>query len=69
MVRFAEVSFQNYLVSWGCIWPELRLGSDLSGLCTAGVVASRAHWRSGICVVRLQMAIKLNQVKYTHADG
>ena len=28
-----------------------------------GVVASRAQWRLGIFTVRLQIAIKLNQVK------
>ena len=28
-----------------------------------GVVASRAQWRFGIFVVRLQMAMKLNEVK------
>ena len=48
----------------GSIWLELGLGLDLSGLCVAGVVASRAQWRFGIFAVGLQMAIKLNQVKY-----
>ena len=32
----------------GGIWLELGLGLDLSGLCIAGVVASRAQWRYGI---------------------
>ena len=55
-VRFADVSFRNYLVN--------SVVLDLSGLCIAGVVASRAQWRFGIFTVWLQMAIKLNQVKY-----
>ena len=37
------------------------MGLDLSGLCIAGVVASRTQWRFGIFAVGLQMAIKLNQ--------
>ena len=30
-VRFAEVSFRNYLVNWGYTWLELGLGFNLSG--------------------------------------
>ena len=64
-VRFAEVSLRNY---WpiGGIWLEFSSRLDLSGLCIAGVVASRAQWRFGIFAVGLQMAIKLNQVKSTN---
>ena len=47
----------------GGIRLELGLGLNLSGLCTAGVVASGAQWRFGIFTVGPQMAIKLNQVK------
>ena len=42
---------------------ELGWGLDLSGLCIAGVVASRAKRRFGIFAAGLQMAIKLDQVK------
>ena len=59
-MRFAEVSFRNYLV--GGIWLEMGLRLDLSRLRIVGVVASRAQWRFGIFAVGLQMAIKLNQV-------
>ena len=45
------------------LWLELGLGLDLSGLCIAGVVASRAQWGFGIFAVGLQMTIKFNQVK------
>ena len=47
-VRFAEVSFQNYLVNWRYMAGiGIRIWFDLAAY-IAGVVASRAQWRFGI---------------------
>ena len=63
-VRFAEVSFRNYLVTWGYV---AGIGIMIRFIWAiyigiAGAMASRAQWRFGIFAVGLQMAIKLNQV-------
>ena len=52
-VRFAEVSFRNYLVNWGYM---AGIGITIRFIwvvysCLAGVVASRAQWRFGIFAV------------------
>ena len=64
-VRFAEVSFRNYLVNWGYYYMA-RIGIWIRFiwviLYSSGVVASRAQWMFGIFTVGLQMAIKLNRV-------
>ena len=69
-MRFAEVSFRNYLVTWGCWGYMTSIGIRIifiwvMYICIAGLVASRAQWRYGIFTVGLHMAIKLNQVKVT----
>ena len=61
-VRFAQISFRNYLVNrgiygWNWEWDQIYLGDII-----AGVVASRAQWRFGIFAVGLQMAIKSSQM-------
>ena len=63
-VRFAEVSFRNYLVNWGYM-AGIGIGIRFIWVMyIAGwLVGLSVMWRFGIFAVGLQMAIKLNRKK------